>query len=313
MVRTFESTRRETDDCERRVYVDLMKFMAHLYRDEDEFGHTWTPSQLQDAVISVQEKTSEEFADDVGFFLDAVYTIGKGSNSTTEKHAAFNVLGDGSCFYQALFYGMLWTSAGELEHVHTIHDLKMLIMERLFRKKNVKDGGKRLQESVKSESDRERRKAKRTQSSLLETLLEDFGMRKLKKSKRRGGKADWKSDNYEWFKTDNAHYVGDALDIQILIYREDTGKTGKATLYEDYNTLTTKFTGKPLVCTLLSSGHFYVLSVQPFMQQGFVSEDGRGVEGKDIPKSIDFLYENKEKIMPYLNMCMLCNKWVLSE
>lgn len=62
--RTFESLPEARADGERRVYVDLMKFVAHLYRDADEYGYTWKPDQLQEAVKSMENATSAEFTQD---------------------------------------------------------------------------------------------------------------------------------------------------------------------------------------------------------------------------------------------------------
>jgi hypothetical protein len=44
-----------------------------------------------------------------------------------------------------------------------------------------------------------------------------------------------------------------------------------------------------------------------------MKEDGFGVEGKIVPPTIKFSYFNGSSIMPYLSMCLMCNKLVLTD
>jgi hypothetical protein len=126
-------------------------------------------------------------------------------------------------------------------------------------------------------------------------------------SKRRKSMAT--SNKHKWFDTSNIEKVAHALNIQITLYVQKDVNEMKAYL----NARDRLFSGLPVVALLFRINHFLVISIKPFIADGLVGKDGRGLKGKDIPEFIDIVFIAREKSMPYLNMCMLCKKWILSD
>jgi hypothetical protein len=309
----FKQQGRSVTERERGIQVDLMKSIVRLYRDANEYNHQWDYNELQWALESIKQDLDDDFFDNLIFFLEALYIIGKSSGSN-KMHAAIDVRGDGLCFYQAFFYSLLWASPGDLEPVHTVHDVKMLIMTRLFGKKALENNAERLRALVQTGKTKEERAVLRRPVLLFETLLKDMGIREISGGSAAGAQQKkFVSSNGEWFKTDNAIAVGDAFDVQVLIYRQTSNGTAS---FEWNRNEPTVFSGKPVMLFLLVPGHFNILSREPFVHKGLVTKAGMGVEGMEIPKTIQFVHLEvlgTRKSLPYLHMCLLCKKWILSE
>ncbi len=319
-----------------------MKLVASMYQDDNNYGMIWEPEALQAIVNSMNIPNG--FKEELRFYLEAVHTIGKGSKESKERHAAYDVKPDGSCFYQSLFYGLLWTSLKDLENIHTIHQLKLEIMGRLFSHRSyeevMKDFDEEIEEILKypnlKENVKKLRKERSKDSGKEKEVLESITGELRSKLNRyyelisRKGVFETmpsdlgflhqnfdKSDTSKWYRTDNTPFVGEAFGVQILIYtlqvENETLTRGTAKLAE-YNNNATHFSGLPVICMLHNGVHFFIMDRQAFVTQGLVTEDGRGVKGKEIPQYVNFFYVKQlEKMMPYLNMCILCRKWILSD
>lgn len=295
--------------------LDLCRHVVKLYKGGDHFGNKWGYEQLQDAASGLEEQLGgefpkafvEEFAERIMFLLKSLCVIGQGIRGT-ENLLAINVRGDGSCFYQALFYGMLWACPDEVENIRSVHAFKVLIMERLFGRTTLNTDAARLREKERPETtpDKGKRREYRRRLLLFESLKGDFG-----------GKVDSVNEQFSnsaWFKTDNTSCVDDAFDIQVLIFTRTTGNNASL-LRSPGSDAQVEFTGQPVVLLLLSGNHFYILSRQPFVAMGLLRGDGddplntgRGKRGLVVPASIKFEFMERGKIMPFLQMCMRCKK-----
>ena len=116
------------------------------------------------------------------------------------------------------------------------------------------------------------------------------------------------------FWTGNKHFIDQAFDLNVIIYFHGEGDgDGQAKLSTVCHEKGETFTGRPVAIFLLAGRHFYVISREPWITQGLMKEDGFGVKGKIVPPAIEFSYFNGKSIMPYLSMCLMCNKLVLSD
>lgn len=290
--------------------VDFCKHVVNLYRERDAFGNEWRYEQLQSAVSDLQDQLDEDFAEEMMFLLKSLYVIGKGliredAERGSTRHLAINVRGDGSCFYQALFYSLLWACPGEMLEIRSVSELKRLVLVRLFGRKNVESNAAELRDKTRPEKtpDKEKRREYRRKLLLFESLVADFGGNV-------GGDVNTRFSNSAWFKTDNTPYMDEAFEIQVLIFTRTSANA--ASLLHSLDAAETRFTGNPVVLLLLSDNHFYILSRQPFVESGLVDVgNGKGMMGLAVPQSIEFEFMERESIMPILKMCMRCKKLVL--
>ena len=285
--------------------VNLGRLVVKLYWKGDDLGNAWDYEQLQSAVSGLADRLHKDFAKRMMFFLKSLYVIGKGIPGAGRRHLAINVRGDGSCFYQALFYGLLWAFPEEVEDISSVSAFKELILVRLFGWKIVRSQGDELRDKTMPEKtpNKEQRKEYRRKLLLFESLVADFGGNV-------GGDVNTRFSNSEWFKTDNTPYMDEAFKIQVLIFTRTSGNA--ASLLRPPDAAETRFTGCPVVLLLLSDNHFYILSRQPFVGSGLVDVgNGRGRMGLAVPQSIEFEFMERESIMPILKMCMRCKKLVL--
>ena len=312
----FEERVREAFDAETKgkktmqmYLLHLMKFVAHLYRDGlRDYKKEWGYNEIQEFLNSM-EGLSPKFKEEISWEMQAIYVIGKKTGDSHE-HKAINTRPDGSCFYQALFYNMLWSCPGEIENIHTVHGLKRLIMIRLYGKKalrtNLKAKRDELETRKKAGQTRRQMRELNRKINFFDGLKEHLGFTKI------NGKVG--SDNAKFYNTVNNGFIEQAFDIQVIIYNHVKGDgPGQAKLSRFCHKKVETFTGRPVAIFLWIGRHFYVLSREPWITQGLMGEDGFGVEGKIVPPTIKFSHFNGSSIMPYLSMCLMCNKLVLSD
>jgi hypothetical protein len=310
----YDEEKRGNNDEARKKFVNLMKNIVSLYNTANDYNHAWTYTELQEGVMSMKG-VEKKFQENICFYVEAVYKMGKNTGQDTENHAAINVRGDGSCFYQTLFYSLLWVRPDDVRAVNSVHELKMHIIRNMFGSKPFKDIEKRLEKALNEKkkdgrADRTEVNAARRDLLLFQDLTEGIGL-VVKKKRSAPEREEYSTDNSKFFETSFTDHVADVFDIQILIYAS-AGIDGQATYLpceKDHKTLN----GLPVVLLLLKNAHFYVLSKEPFMAKGLLNENGKGIAGKVIPQSIEFRHFKQENIMPYLNMCFLCKRLMLSD
>ena len=291
----------------RQMYLlHLMKFVAHLYRDgKKDYNYEWGYDELQ-AFLNSMEGLTPEFKEEISWQMRGIYVIGK-KTGDTNQHKAINTIPDGTCFYQALFHNMLWSCPGEIENIHTVHGLKLLIMTRVYGKTALESDLKAKRDELKTRKDAGENRTQTSELSrnihFFDNLKDDLGIAK--------GNGKVVSYNEKFYNTVNNKYIEQAFDIQVIIY-EVTGP-GQARLSHACHWGEMSFTGRPVAIFLLTNAHFYVISRGPWIAKGLMKEDGFGAEGEPVPKTIKFSYFNPENILPYLSMCLLCDKLVLSD
>lgn len=195
----------------------------------------------------------------------------------TKRGIAVNVAGDGSCFYQALYYWLL--IFGQLGDVHTLRDLKQEILDRAFYANgNLKPAIKMILPLV-----HEMKKHELEQEINLENRNEFANELPMKLSAL-------------------------AFGIQIVIYSA-TGRKAKLGFCcpgdlreieaKEENNVFHFLHGMPIAVFIHTgngnlSGHFYML--------------GMNTEaGKEIPKTIEFDFFEDQRMLPILEARMASN------
>jgi hypothetical protein len=209
------------------------------------------------------------------------------------KHVAVNVAGDGSCFYQCLYYLLIWyhkDARKMLEGKMTLHGMKMMIYNAAFdRKGNVKRGDA---------------------GQIVElTAIDSDGLAKLL------GISDTAKSERSVYASDVVFNLADVVfDVQIIIFHQSSAinrngpsleRKGRAYRHEYDEHL--KYSGKQVFVILhqgrtTASGHFQIISRFPLLDG--MNEDGTGILGRNVPMSIKLAYykENsgEEGLMPTL-------------
>lgn len=243
---------------------------------------------LNSVGIDIQHKHSNlnkftEMRDVIeGIWLVAHDQVGGASVKT---HMAVNVRGDGSCFYQALFYWLLWIYDVDSGLIHfTLTDLKNSIIQNLFdRQGKLKRSNDPAVEGLGIWSDREFTK------ELATGILQPY--------------------DREFYADEQAvQMAAAAFNVQILLYKPVIGCDDSkfAELEMAYPSMDGHFAGKPVVLMLrtggtFKTGHFYMLGMYPAID-GIV--ESIGDKNYSYPELLEFEFHNQHTPSPLLNACI---------
>ena len=198
-------------------------------------------------------------------------------------HAAINVRGDGSCFYQAMYYSLLWAVPLRQRTTYiTLERMKKSVIDILF-------------------DDRTGEYQEQDDENVASKELVSLNSHKL----HRGWAEDiLRTGDRGWNANEEAvQLMAAALNVQILIYQAGTGKGAKLSMA--FPAADGEFTGAPVMMflrtgTSFRTGHFYILGLYPLMAG--MTADGRGIQGEKYQARVSFFfYDHDHMTLPLLN------------
>ena len=259
------------------------------------------------------------------YYADAFWVLANEStHANSGKHMAIDVRGDGSCFYQALHYSLMWVLP-ELSYFSSdpsLHKLKISILQGVFDSQDA-DMPQRFEKCCKD--------CGLDGAVSKEEAMEYLGVVSEKRSSRK--------EHAESLVTGMAAL---AFGVQILIYKQAEGPspvaaggaaaasfddeaclamaTGNSTLdFTKNGELKAYYTGQPVVMLMYDwlsaaqAGHYYILGRFPLIEG--VDSNGDGEMNTLVPTRTKFeIFKGglgDPVCMPLLNMCMTCNRWML--
>lgn len=253
-------------------------------------------------------------------------------------HFSIDVAGDGSCFYQCMYYWLLWLlPLNEIHNLTSVHAMKMHVWDELF--PVGRNGTRTLNPAYQAEKDKivERFQLVEEDESqcfnarnmgYLMGLLDSTG-RKL--DERRGRKV--------WAETLVAQMFSLAFNVQIIIFNKEYAKDqlndGKVQYVQKYDNFgheemrayfngcgkfnsydyEGRFTGRPVALLFFDVDHVHYQIISRFKLMANMNQNGMGTRGQrytDIITLHPFHYRDYENFrMPTLHKCMRCRKYIL--
>ena len=212
-------------------------------------------------------------------------------------HAAINVRGDGSCFYQAMYYSLLWVIPPNQRITYTtLQRMKKHVIDVLFDSRT----GEYLEQDPENIASRE---------------LVGLNLYTLDKM---WAEDILRTDDRGWNANEEAvQLMAAALNVQILIYQAGTDSVARLSMA--FPAADGEFTGAPIMMflrtgTSFKTGHFYILGLYPLMRG--ITSDGRGIQGEKYSDRVSFFFYDRDHMtLPLLNAempqrCSRCAKLI---
>ena len=223
------------------------------------------------------------------------WVLSRPYDSRQEYKLLLDVAGDGSCFFQCLFYSLFSVlPKSTLEKITDMKSLKEEILNRLF-KSDAKFASEKAAEDVRK----------------LFTHIKD------KNSAAKYLGLDLQKKEYNKFynaEMETLYLAAYAFNVQIVVYNLVEEYQGLlcaefffSTTNEDH------FTGEGVVTLLYNgdnyNGHYRIISRYPLM--GCVDAHGHGIPFVKIPKELYITNGNNFQLLR-VQKCLSCNKTILS-
>ena len=267
------------------IFGSIVRYIRTLWEDAMDDGLKSHLRKLKDGVVNI-------------------WTISRPYNSNQSEKMVVDVAGDGSCFFQCLYYSILSVvPLSSLAGIQDMYTLKMRILDNVFR-----SDGRFVSEYARRS---------------IQTLFPDI-IDKASAAKYVG--FDFENIKYDksyYADSETLHLAALAFNVQIVVYKPTDPNTDltKAGLSEAGFATTTSgtdcFTGIGVVTLLYSgsgrTGHYRIISRYPLLD--CIDEHGKGIPSKKIPEFLILKHTDGrgEKMhMIRMQKCLSCNKTILN-